>query len=134
MNRGEFQFIDRAKQLVNFKGLNIGKITPTDIDGVIEYKNKAYVFVEVKYKDKELPFGQRLALERLIKDTSINKQSIAIVCEHSVDDAEQQIEMANCKVRELYLSSENKWRPPTNDITVKQMIDLFIEVIVEGVF
>ena len=129
MERGKFQHIERAKQLISFQGLNIGKITPTDIDGVIEYKDKAYIFIEVKYKNKELPFGQQLALERLVDDTSANKKSIAIVCEHNIGDTDTQIKMAACKVRELYLSDEKVWRRPKDNITVEQMIDLFIGMI-----
>ena len=99
MNRGEIINIERARQINNFKNMRYGKITPTDMDGLIEYHNKAYVFIEVKYGDKDLPFGQRLALERLVKDTSSkDKQSIAIVCEHQVDNTENQIDVADCKL------------------------------------
>jgi len=134
MSRGEIQFVDRARQLNSFKDLTFGKITPTDIDGLIEYKDKAYIFIEVKYKDKDLPFGQRLALERLIRDTPKHKKSISIVCEHCVEDTEIQVNVANCKVRELYLYNELKWRPPNELITVKELVDLFINVMVDGVF
>lgn len=134
MNRGEIQHIARAQQINSFKDLQYGKITPTDIDGIIEYKNKAYIFIEVKYGDKDLPFGQRLALERLVKDTAVNKKSIAIVCEHYIDDTRKQIDVADCNVRELYLSGENKWRPPAIAMTVRELINLFIENIVEKNF
>ena len=134
MSRGEIHHIERAQQINSFKNMKYGKITPTDMDGMIEYKNKAYIFLEVKYKDKTLPFGQKLALERLVKDTSINKYSIAIVCEHYIDDTRKQIDVADCNVRELYLSGENKWRPPAIAMTVRELINLFIENIVEKNF
>ena len=134
MNRGEIQHIARAQQINSFKNLQYEKITPTDIDGVIEYKNKAYIFLEVKYEDKELPSGQRLALERLVKDTATNKKSICIVCEHQIKNTSEQIYVAGCDVREIYLSGEFKWRPPINKITVKELMDLFINNVVERIF
>ncbi len=88
-----------------------GKITPTDIDGLIEYRDKAYILLEVKYRDVELPHGQRLAIERIVKDTAkAGKKSIAIVAEHDVGDTNQQVDVADCIVREIYLFSEKQWR------------------------
>lgn len=52
----------RAKQLIDFGGLQYEQITPTDIDGLIEYRNIAYIIYEFKYADAEMPFGQRLAI------------------------------------------------------------------------
>ena len=43
-NRGVIQNRDRKKQIIDFSGLKYGKITPTDIDGLIEYKDKAMMF------------------------------------------------------------------------------------------
>ena len=65
-NRGSIQFPDRARQLIDFSGLRYNKITPTDIDGFIEYHDEAIVFMEFKYGNAELPYGQKLALERLL--------------------------------------------------------------------
>lgn len=50
------------KQLIDFKGCAVdGGMYPTDIDGVIEYKDSKYIIFEVKYGDSEIPIGQRLA-------------------------------------------------------------------------
>lgn len=134
MNRGKIQHVARAQQINNFENMRFGKITPTDIDGAIEYKDKAYMFIEIKYREKDLPFGQRLALERLVKDTSTNKTSIAIVCEHYVSDTQEQIDVADCIVREIFLSTEKRWRPPNRIIKVKDLLDLFIGNYIEKSF
>ena len=42
-NRGYFQHPERAKQNICFEGIKYGNITPTDIDGCIDYKNKATI-------------------------------------------------------------------------------------------
>lgn len=127
--RGQIFAVKRAQQINDFQHLQFGKITPTDLDGCIEYHNKAYIFIEVKYKDKELPYGQRLAIERLVKDTATCKKSMAIVCEHYVDNTDSEVDVASCRVRELYMSPENKWRPPKESITVRQLIELFIDLV-----
>ena len=39
---------DRMKQLIDFKGLGVdGYIYPTDIDGLLEYKDSEYIIFEV---------------------------------------------------------------------------------------
>ena len=107
MNDNLIEYPDRIKQTCNFTGLVYGKITPTDIDGCIEYKNKAYVFIEVKTGAKEPPFGQKLALERLVRDTAgKNKTSVAIIVEHDKLDCKDDIMVADCLVRSFYLSSD----------------------------
>ena len=130
MTRGVINNIERAKQINSFDGLQYGNITPTDLDGCIEYHNKAYIFIEIKYGDTQLPFGQRLALERLVKDTGLAKKSIAIIAQHNIKNTDHQIIVKDCIVRELYLWNEKKWRPPNRDMTVKELADTFITKIV----
>ena len=38
---------------------------PSDIDAVLEFDNEILILIEVKYKFKKIPTGQRLLLERL---------------------------------------------------------------------
>lgn len=104
--------------------MNEGKLSATDIDGLIEYKNKAYIFLELKYHGKELPFGQKLALERLVVDTGkAGKYSVALVIDHEVQDTNQNIIVADCYVREVYFFQERKWRKLNVKLTTKQCID-----------
>lgn len=129
--RGVFHNTARAQQLNNFNNLVMETITPTDIDGLIEYKNKAYVFFEVKYLATELPFGQRLALERLASDVSkANKKAIVIVASHEVEDVAQGIDVSVCPVRCYYLYG--KWHNPKQETTVKDAIKAYIDKIVDG--
>lgn len=126
--RGKIIYPDRKQQINDFSDLIYGKITPTDIDGVIEYKDKAYIFFEIKYMDTKLPFGQKLAIGRLVNDTNNNgKKSIAIVAQHNIFNTKKSIQVAICEVREIYLSDERKWRKPKRNINVKQCIDGFLK-------
>jgi beta-xylosidase len=128
MERGKIVNVARSQQVNNFEHLKYGNITPTDLDALIEYHDKAYILIEIKYQDKQFPFGQKLAIQRMVNDLSNGgKKVIAIVGEHCVEDVEEHIDVSECNVREFYLFSEKKWRPPRHDMTVKNLIDMFIE-------
>jgi len=99
---------ERLNQFVDYSNLTIGSIHPTDSDGEIEYKDKAWIFFEIKYRSKELPFGQSLALKRKIDDISkAGKPAVLFVAEHYVDDVRQDIDAAECIVRNFYY--QGKW-------------------------
>lgn len=106
----------RMKQLIDFKGLELdGGIYPTDIDGIIEYRDSEYIILEVKHSKAKVPWGQRLCLQRMVDD-------FTIVCEHEVDNPDKPIVAAFCNVRELYYGGEMKWRPPDEPMTVRQAV------------
>lgn len=130
--RGVYQHKERAKQLLLYEGMQYMNITPTDIDGCIEYHNKAWFFYEIKEKGTPIKMGQRIALERLVKDTSTaGKYSIAIIAEHEEYDTEKPVYLKDCVVRELKIGNE-KWRPPNKPMTVKEITDLCIDLIDKG--
>ena len=116
-----------AKQLIDFQGLGLdGGLYPTDIDALIEYHDIEYILVEVKYKNKRVPYSQKLAIQRMVEDfTKAGKRAIALVAEHYESDPRKPVIAANCKVRELYYGEECQWRAPTYDLTVRQAIDSF---------
>lgn len=91
----------RASQLRDYRGLRFGKITPTDIDGLIEYKDKGYVLFELKYGDTQLPWGQRIAFERLVRDIQKCKPILGIIATHWTPEGED-IDAAAAKVDELW--------------------------------
>ena len=113
--------------MIDFKGLEVdGYIYPTDIDGLIEYKDSEYILFEVKYGSAEVPLGQKLAIQRMIDDfTKVGKQAVAFVCEHTVRDADKPVVAVWCKVREIYYGKEKQWRAPDNEITVREAVDSF---------
>ena len=73
--------LKNMRQPLDFQGCSIGNgIYPTDIDALIEYRDSEYIIFEVKFKDYEVPFGQKLALQRMVDDfTKAGKQAIVIV-------------------------------------------------------
>lgn len=117
----------RMKQLIDFQGLAVdGYIYPTDIDGLIEYKDSEYILFEVKYGNAEVPFGQKLALQRMVDDfTKSGKQAVVFICEHTVRDPDKPVIAAWCKVREIYYGGEHQWRKPSKELTVREAVDDF---------
>ena len=99
--RGIIQNPERARQIIDFSGIRFKNITPTDIDGLIEYKNIAYVLMEFKHREAEMPHGQSLALTRMVDDFDRQgKYATLLVCEHYVDDPKADIiaRDTNCKL------------------------------------
>lgn len=123
--RGSIAYRGRAKQLIDYSGLKYGRVTPTDIDGLIEYHDRCFVLYEFKYRDTELPIGQRIALERIVDN--LNKPAILIVAEHDTG-TRADIQADVCKVREYYYNG--RWE--YCHITVKELTDMFIHKYVTG--
>src|SRR5690606_24006720 len=96
-----------ASQLHDFSNLRYqNNITPTDLDGLIDFQNKAFVFIEDKFGTTEMPFGQKLALERLADCVEVSgKLSLIIVCRHDYD--KDTIDLASCIVTKIYF--KRKW-------------------------
>lgn len=123
--RGQTIYKDRATQGRDFSGLRYGQITPTDIDALIEYKNTCYVFIEAKYGNSEMPYGQRVALERLCDDLQRLKPTLLIVASHN-QNSNQEIDFANSTVR-MYRDNKKIWKVPDPVPSVKQMVDAFLK-------
>ena len=124
MERGVIYNKDRARQLRDFSGLRYGNITPTDIDGLIEYKDIAYVIFETKFGNAEVPRGQMIALERLCDDLQNYKHTIVIISSHNHPVTEE-IDLANSIV------TQYRWRKKwvdmrDNPYTVKMLVDWFL--------
>lgn len=121
----------RAGQLIDFAGLEIDgtpNLYPTDIDALIEYKDRGYIYFEIKHGSAAVPTGQRLALQRMVDDAGkIQKEAIAFICEHDVHDTSQNVIAAQCRVRELYYSGEQEWRSPEKELTAKEAMDIFLK-------
>ena len=133
---GQVHFLDRMKQPIDFSNIKIGSIVPCDIDLLCEvrrkfcteYKNKAWIFTEIKYRDTPFPFGQRLMHERLVDDLAkVGKPAISILAEHDVDNPSQNIDAAQCVVRQCYF--DGVWKTPSKPRTLKDLINSFIAYI-----
>ena len=86
---GLIKYPKRAKQVIDFEGIENGKIHPSDIDAVLEFDSKYLLLFELKKVGAKVPRGQRIMLERIIdawEDTG--KIGSVVYCEHDTDASE----------------------------------------------
>ena len=89
---------NKVKQVIDFTGVQNGKLHPSDIDGVLEFDNKVLILIEVKRKFKPIPTGQRLLLERISDSWHTNEKSIVLKVEHECDDDSIDIPLEQCSI------------------------------------
>jgi len=118
-DRGKIRNRQYSTQVRDFSGLRFGNITATDIDGLIEYKDRGYVLIEVKYKDTELPFGQRLALERLCDDLQLVKPTLLIISSHETDG---DIDVGETTITEYRF----RGKPHSREGKTKELVSAFL--------
>lgn len=130
VERGAIRNRDCAKQLRDFTGLRFGKITPTDIDGFLEFNDTLFVYFEAKRIGTSLPYGQKLALTRQCDaiDGTENQQhnkrmSALIVIEHETDIG-QDVDYAKAKVVNVYY--EKKWTVPNRPISGREAVECLL--------
>lgn len=126
VSRGVIRNEEFAKTLKDFSGMRFGTVTPTDIDGFIEFGNKDFILIELKHGNSPLPFGQKLALERLVDSIATDKakNAILIVGSHNAGPSHR-IDTANCIVS-MY-RSRSRWYQPQQSITVKMLVDAYLK-------
>jgi hypothetical protein len=122
--RGNIKHKARAQQINSFSGLlRRRNITPTDIDGLIDYNGKAFIILEGKYGDAEIPKGQRMALEHLANAMiDGNKQVTVIVFRHNINDVNEDVKVSEQSVTQVYF--KRKWFTITTK-NVLEVIDKF---------
>ena len=111
---------EHLQQIKDFSGLKFGSISPTDIDGFLDFGNRLFIFVETKYAKSELRGGQKLALERLCDACQTqSRTSILIVTNH---DSSGEIDIGETVVQQYRL--RGVWYEST-DITLREAIEMF---------
>ena len=118
---------DRAGQIIDFTGLRYKTITPTDIDGAMEYHNKAFALFEMKLEGAPLPRGQVLFLVRIIDALNASgKEAALFICRHNVKDARQDIRAEKTRVESIYY--RGKWsRYPGGGGTLGNWLNKWLE-------
>lgn len=90
VERGKIYNINRYKQLIDFSGLLFHRnITPTDIDGFIDFGGNAFIYMEAKLEGIEVNKGQRIAFENIVKShEKAGHKAIAIIWRHNIPEDE----------------------------------------------
>ncbi len=123
-NRGKIQYRGRAQQIIDFSGMRFGNITPTDLDGLIEKGNKAFIFYEYKLSNVEMPQGQSLALTRIVDGLSTaGKSAVLFLCRHEEYNPEKDIPADKAIVERIYWN--NQWFSGRG-LTAREQTDRFL--------
>ena len=86
------------------------KITPTDVDGLIDYSGNSFVYIEGKLVGANMVYGQRLAIENIIEShTAAGNPSVAFIFRHNVP-AEEVIIAKDKIVYEVYRMKDDKFK------------------------
>lgn len=125
--RGKIRNEAYASILKNFTGLRRHRnITPTDIDGILEYNGKAFIILEGKFGNTQMPHGQQKCFESICNAIeSGGKNACCIVFSHLAKPGDQ-IDVSTCIVTKVYF--ENKWHPGSKNNTnrtVLQVVEAF---------
>ena len=125
--RGAIRNRKLAMQIRDFTGLCFGKITPTDIDGFLEFGDRLFVLIEGKRDGAPLAYGQMLAIGRLADacHSPPKRFATAIVVDHPT--TEDDIVYAKAIVR-VY-RWDGKWVTPKQGITLRKAIDNLLTII-----
>jgi len=126
VQKGEWDFARKDSYVVNFKGRNFGKCTPTDLDWVLEISDKVLIFAEVKRSEKinGLPIGQKILAQNLCRYISPEIIPVYFLYVQGVVE-NNQIEIENATVLSFYSNTTNKWKE--RNILFKNAIDLIIK-------
>lgn len=120
----------RNLQVNDFRGLRYGKITPTDIDGALDFDGRLFVFVEAKFIGTPIGRGQELFLERVVDalDLRPSRFALGIVADHA-HPSDHDIDFSSMVVRKSRY--RGRWQFSANRLTtVREAIDamvLFVE-------
>lgn len=114
--RGKIEHPLKASQQIDYSNVRYGNATPSDIDGVLELRNKLFVFFEFKDANAQpLMGGQRVALQRIADAISKGgKTSIVIVGEHSTP-------VGRDIMADDSLALEVRWEGRWHDVRTKKM-------------
>ena len=112
---------DRAKQLIDFRGLQFGKCSPTDIDMSMDWQGKTFVFVEIKGEGKPITLGQKYHLEGLCKGLTRGGKTAWGIVAHHATRADEDIVAHECIVDRVF--DGNSWSTDSKGDTLGLLLE-----------
>jgi hypothetical protein len=125
--RGKIRNKTAATVVRDMSKLRWDNITPTDIDAFLDFGDRLFIIIEVKYGGHTMPHGQELAISRLCAAShSEARTAIAVQAmfldRHLTEDNE--VDYAACEVTQYRIGAEpwiSVWEHRT--VTLKEFID-----------
>lgn len=121
---------ERHSQCLDASGLEREGMTPTDVDGVLDYHGRAWLIIEIKYNSEPIPVGQQICFDRMAKAFSKTAPTLFIIADHYIEDTKQDVMVDQAAVREW--STGGRWTACEEQITVGELTDRFLTLVDEG--
>jgi hypothetical protein len=125
---------ERGKQMVSYKGLFDCSMSASDIDGIVDYKNKAWLLYEIKCSGLtpySCSHGQITMLERLTDNLGKVKPSVLFWCSHDFP-TDEDVSLADCEV--WFIRFNEEWIHIPSGIRAKDITKGFIHMVDRGDF
>lgn len=100
---------------------------PIDLDMYLIGRDNILLIGEIKNERGILKDGQRRSLECLVNGWKWNALCIYVTHDQYVQRGDKVVDVSKCRVQEMYVKGENKWRPPQKPLTVREVIDFVKE-------
>jgi len=106
-NRQKLRYTTRQERhkltaLAAYGLLRVRGIYPTDIDGLIDYGGRSFVYMEGKTITAQLKKGQKMALENIVNShNKAGHTSVAIIYRHNTRVSED-IQVKSCFVSAVF--------------------------------
>lgn len=111
----------------NKKGAELGL---TDVDGVFDARGHGFIFHETKLIGAKLTQGQKILLERFATMLSDHVPTVIVFSTHEQIPFDQEIKLKDCIVQKVKINKES-WRTPTGKITVQELNDLCVDIMIK---
>ena len=105
-------------------------MTPTDLDGVLDYHSKAWLILEIKYSGEPIPAGQQRCFDRMTRVFSKDTPTLFIIADHDVSDSEQDVDVEATMVRQWSYNGVC-WISCSEPLTTGEMVDRFLTLVDE---
>lgn len=121
--RGVIKNENFAKVINDFSGLQRHRnITPTDIDGFIDYNGNAAILLEGKFSNCEMSLGQQICFQNIANNYL---KPLLVIIYDNLYISEDKIDVKNSIVFKVYYNESKKWDNIINkNYTVLELIEL----------
>lgn len=118
---------DLIRQPIDYNAIAPYPIAPTDLDGMIDVDGRGYILIEVKRGHTNMPMGQQICLENMVKDFHrAGKKAVLILLRHEQYDPTQVIFAAFLPVTGIY--DGKGWRTPKQQCLAHEFVKQTIAI------
>lgn len=112
---------------MDFSSMYDGGDHPSDIDMFYICKDNTLIIGEIKNIKGTFTDSQKRLLAKVINSHKGDAIGLYITHDRFVQNGDKSVDVSSCKVQEIYIKNEHKWRQPQKIVTVKEIINYYKE-------